>query len=85
MKKLLGVLVALTLAFTLAACQDSTDIENGDESTYMALEINPGVEFILDEDGNVLSIQLLNEDAEAVAADLDLEGLPHKRGPRTIY
>ncbi len=78
MKKLLGVLVALTLAFTLAACQDSTDIENGDESTYMALEINPGVEFILDEDGNVLSIQLLNEDAEAVAADLDLEGLPHK-------
>ncbi len=42
----------------------------------MALEINPGVEFVLDEDGHVESVLLINEDAEIVAADLDLVGKP---------
>ncbi len=40
--------------------------------------MNPGVEFIRDEDENIVSIQLLNEDAEIVAADLELEGLRYK-------
>lgn len=73
MKKLLGVFIALTLAFTLAACQEPEA-----ETSYLAVDINPGVEFILDEDGNVVSIQLLNEDAEIVAADLELEGLSYE-------
>ncbi len=73
MKKLLGFIIALTFAFTLAACQEPEE-----ETSYLAVDINPGVEFILDEGENVVSIQLLNEDAEIVAADLELEGLPYK-------
>ena len=79
MKKLLGLLVALTFALTLAACQEpEEDPINGEDTSYLAIDINPGVEFILDEDEEVVSIRLLNEDAEAVAADLELEGLPYE-------
>jgi len=78
MKKLIGLIVALTFAFTLAACQEpEEDPINGEETSYLALDINPGVEFILNEDEEVVSIRLLNEDAEAVAANLELEGLPY--------
>lgn len=79
MKKLLGLTIAFVLAFTLAACDiGETDEEGLDENktySYMSVEINPRIEFIVDDEGNVESYLLKNEDAEIVAADLDFEGM----------
>ena len=79
MKKLIALFMVLAGAFTLAAC--SSDLEdafdnNLENYSYARVEINPQIEFIVDEDDVVVSYALLNEDAEIVAAELELEGLP---------
>ena len=80
MKKLLALLGVITLASTLAACNiDNTDTtEELKEGTYLAVDINPSIEFIVDEDGIVESYNLVNEDAEIVAADLDFVGMTYE-------
>ena len=84
MKKLFALGLVLVGVFALSACDldelkeeylDSTDSVS-EEFTYARLDINPSIEFIVDEDENVVSYKLLNEDAQTVAADLELEGLP---------
>jgi hypothetical protein len=74
MKKLLGLALTVLIGLSLAAC-DTQDVQ-AEGTSYMSVEINPAVEFVLDEDGNVESVLYLNEDAEVVGADLDFVGLP---------
>ncbi|MFW5913522.1 MAG: anti-sigma-I factor RsgI family protein [Bacillota bacterium] len=76
MKKLFAFVSILALGVTLAAC--STGDLDAKESTYLTLDINPSVEFIVDEDGEIESYTALNEDGEVVIADLDLEGMDYE-------
>lgn len=75
MKKLFGLIVAVVFSFTLAACNLATD-EDLEGSTYLSFDVNPSIEIIVDENDEVISVGLLNEDAEIALGNLDLEGLP---------
>jgi len=74
MKKFLGITLVLLTAFVLAGCQQDVDAETG--VTLLAVDINPSIEFVLDEDDIVVSFSFGNEDAEIAAADIDFIGLP---------
>jgi len=77
MKKLLGMFILLTGVFALGACTNATEQEDvTDQYGYARVEVNPKIDFIVDEDGLVSSYDLLNEDAEIVAAELELVGIP---------
>ncbi|MFP4078778.1 MAG: hypothetical protein ACLFUQ_06520 [Candidatus Izemoplasmataceae bacterium] len=76
MKKLFALVSILALGVTLAAC-NAGEVD-AKESTYLSVDINPSVEFIVDEDGEIESYTALNEDAEVVLADLDLEGMDYE-------
>jgi len=67
---LFGMGLLATFVFTLAGC-DTTAALGG---TYLTVEINPGMEFVLDEDDIVEEVNALNEDGEVVLIDLDLVG-----------
>lgn len=58
--------------------------DNVSESAPMLLsvDINPGIDFIVDKNGYVLTYMLKNEDAEIVAAGLDMEGLQYQEALR---
>jgi len=73
MKKVFAIISVLVLVLTLSACSSEEDGTN-----YLAVDINPSIEFVVDEDGTVESYTLLNEDAEIVAADLDFEGMAYE-------
>ncbi len=47
---------------------------SADLSGYVALDINPSVEFLTDKDGKVASVRAVNEDAMVLLSDLDLKG-----------
>lgn len=73
MLKKLGILVfSLVAAITLAACTESANEVQG---YYVAVDINPSIEFIVDEEDNVESFIFLNEDAEILCVDLDFTGM----------
>ncbi len=74
MKKLLAFSILLIGSLTLVAC-DALTQEESSPTSYTALDINPSIEFLTDEDDMVISIDLVNEDAVIVAADLELVGL----------
>lgn len=50
--------------------------------TYLSLEMNPAIDFIIDKNDNVHTYQLRNEDAEIVAAGLELEGKNYEEALR---
>lgn len=72
MKKLFMVLVTLGAVLGLAACSTTSAKES---EYYVSVDINPSIEFIVDEDDVVVSYELLNEDAEIIAADIDFVGM----------
>ena len=73
MLKKLGIIIGIfAVTFTLAAC--ATDMNNV-EGYYVAVDINPSIEFIVDEDDIVESFIFLNEDAKVLCADLDFTGM----------
>jgi hypothetical protein len=73
MLKKLGILVfSLVAALTLAACTESANEVQG---YYVAVDINPSIEFVVDEDDVVESFIFLNEDAEILCVDLDFTGM----------
>ncbi|MFW5913475.1 MAG: anti-sigma-I factor RsgI family protein, partial [Bacillota bacterium] len=84
MKKLIGLTLAFIFALTLAACGGANDTTDADDTSYLSVDINPGVEFVLDDEGNVESVLPLNDDAETVLADLDLEGQPSDEALETF-
>lgn len=67
--KYLSVFAALVLSvFLLFGCTTSAS-----DTTYVALDINPSVELVL-EKGVVVAVNPLNEDGEILLAELDLIG-----------
>ncbi len=71
-KKIGSVMLGLMLVFGLAACANES-VDAG--SYYVAIDINPAIEFIVDENDNVVSFNLLNEDAEILVAGIDFIGM----------
>lgn len=76
MKKLLLFLSLFMFVGILSAC----NLESVEGKSYMVVDINPSIEFIIDEDNEVESYNLLNEDAEIVMAaileaDIDFIGM----------
>lgn len=71
MKKLGILLFAVVAGFTLAACSNSAEVEG----YYVAVDINPSIEFVVDGDDIVESFIFLNEDAAVLCADLDFVGM----------
>jgi hypothetical protein len=64
MKKLLGLVALFLFVGVLSAC----NFESVEGKSFMVIDINPSIEFIIDEDNTVESYNLLNEDAEIVMA-----------------
>ena len=73
MLKKLGIFMfSIIAAITLAACTESgTEVQG----YYVAVDINPSIEFVVDENDNVESFIFLNEDAEILCVDLDFKGM----------
>ena len=83
MKKI-RVLLSLTLAVllsvtVLASCgtvppavEDNT---GGTAVTYISLRINPEIEVLADEEGEVIAAGAVNQDGEVVLSDLELTGM----------
>lgn len=72
MKKIVLILVTLSVLFGVSAC---TSAKAEASEYYVSVDINPSIEFIVDEDDIVVSFELLNEDAEIIAADIDFIGM----------
>ncbi len=72
-KKLGTILLSVSLLFGIAACSSAVETEAAE--LYVSVEINPSIEFIVDEDDNVISYNLLNEDAEVLCVDVDFIGM----------
>jgi hypothetical protein len=62
----------LFLVLTLAACTSKTEAEP--TSTYITMDMNPAVSFIIDEEDNVILINALNEDGEILLFNLNVVG-----------
>ena len=71
MKKLFVLLVALVFGLTLTSCLGGK--EEGSTS-YVSVEINPGVEIVVDGNGEVLSANGTNDDGKALIFDVKFEG-----------
>ncbi len=75
MKKLLLGLIVVTMSLMMFGC---TEVSAAPAEGYLAIDINPSIEFLLDEDGVVVSVQYNNDDACIAAADLDFVGLHYE-------
>lgn len=79
--KLTSILVSLLLAFAilpLTACKDNDD---GKEAKIMNVSLNPKVEFILDKDDKVVTVNALNEEGNLIIsaeAFVNVEGMSAK-------
>jgi len=72
MKKLLFLGLGLSFIWSLAACGFST-VEASE--TYVLVEINPKIEFTVDDDDIVTSVEFINEDALTIGADIEFIGM----------
>ena len=77
MKKLITMFGAAFLLLLLVACEGSLNPETSADM-LLSVEINPKIEFIVGDDEKVKSYTLKNEDAEIVAAGLDLVGMNYE-------
>lgn len=69
LKKFAAVFLAVVPIFILASCNKNKDV------SYVSVEINPGVELVLDAKGNVKSANGLNDDGETLLVDVKLDGM----------
>ena len=74
-KKLGSILLGITLLFTITACSDVVETAAAEEGVYVSVDINPSVEFIVDEDDNIVSYNFLNDDAAVLCVDEDFIGM----------
>ena len=72
MKKLTSLLIVLVLVVgvvcAFAACQPKDK-----PTTVMNISLNPQVEFVLDGNGRVLTVNALNEDGNLIIASADFQ------------
>lgn len=75
MIKKLGLLVlGFAVVLTLGACTDQV-AESSASEIYVAVDINPSIEFIVDDEDVVTSFNLVNEDALILCADVEFIGM----------
>ena len=74
-KKLGMIALGITLLFGVTACTEKESIEVLAAGTYVSVEINPAIEFIVNDEGIVESYNLLNEDAQTICVDVDFVGM----------
>ena len=77
--KIMSLLLVAVLGIgALASCASVDDnnaaVLDKEALTYVSLRINPEIELLADEDGNVVSANAVNEDGEVVLSTVDLEG-----------
>ncbi len=72
------VIVLVIIAFTIYAFYYNKNIN------YVTIDINPSVEFVLRKDDKVLNTIALNEDANFLLVDLDLNGMQYKEALKTL-
>ncbi len=75
LKKLGTIVLGVTLLLGISACTEAAPVKVEAAGTYVAVDINPSIEFIVDEDDIVISYNLLNEDAEIICAGTDFVGM----------
>jgi hypothetical protein len=69
MKKLVAILgSALFFATSAGALMGCGGKENADEKTVMNISLNPSVEFVLDKDNKVVSVNALNEEGNLIVS-----------------
>lgn len=74
-----AVLIVIILAgFTVYAFYYNKNIN------YVTIDINPSVEFVLRKDDKVLGVYALNEDANILLVDLNLEGMQYKEALKIL-
>lgn len=73
-KKLGTLVLGLAAVLTLAACTD-LGADSSASEIYVGIDINPSIEFIVDENDIVTSFNLVNEDALILCADVEFIGM----------
>lgn len=71
MKRVFSVVLVLTMllsCFALFSCTPKKNNEAKEQSTRMTIDINPSVEFMLDEENKVVSVTALNDDGAILIA-----------------
>ncbi len=72
MKKVMAILGAALLlttsAMTFVSCDDGGEADIQDEKLVMNVSCNPSVEFVLDKDNKVVSVNALNEEGNLVVS-----------------
>lgn len=71
-KKLGSILLAIMVLVGLAACTDTGTEVSG---YYVSVDINPSIEFVVNDEDIVESYLFLNEDAAVLCVDLDFVGM----------
>lgn len=70
------ILIAAVMSVFALGCGQAPESDTPAEAqTYVSIAINPEVEFTVDENGIVASVNCLNSDAELLLADVDLVGM----------
>ena len=72
--RLISTLLVVTLGVgALASCAIDSDAE--ESLKYVSLRINPEIEMLADEDGEIVAASAINEDGEVVLSTVELEPL----------
>ena len=72
--RLISTLLVATLGVgALASCAIDSDAE--ESLKYVSLRINPEIEMLADEDGEIVAANAINEDGEVVLSTVELEGM----------
>ena len=78
MKRILSLALVVTMilsCFMLISCTISGNDEPKEKSTRMTIDLNPSVEFMLDEENKVVSVTALNDDGAILIAGEVFVGL----------
>ena len=81
------LIVAILSVTALASCtginNDNTAAQ-GEALTYIGLRINPEIELLADEAGNVVAANAVNEDGEVILSTVELEGMSVEEAGETF-
>lgn len=62
--KILAFLLLLSLCLAFASCTSNDNSDSKMSATYVEIEINPAIELTVGEDGNIVSVYGVNDDAK---------------------
>ncbi|MBQ8686042.1 MAG: hypothetical protein IJ514_07720 [Clostridia bacterium] len=73
--KLLSMVVGFCLLCASFFGCNSTTTASAEELSYISMRINPEIELVVDEEGEVVAVNAINEDGETVLCELELIGM----------